>query len=30
VTVVARSSSEVRSVKTMFVYREQPRTARAP
>jgi carboxyl-terminal processing protease len=30
VTVVARSSSEVRSVKTMFVYRESPRTARAP
>jgi carboxyl-terminal processing protease len=30
VTVVGRSSSEVRSVKTMFVYRESPRTARAP
>ncbi|HEX4419569.1 MAG TPA: MXAN_5808 family serine peptidase [Kofleriaceae bacterium] len=30
VTVVARSSAEVRSVKTMFVYREPPRTAQAP
>jgi carboxyl-terminal processing protease len=30
VTVVARASTEVRSVKTMFVYRESPRTARAP
>jgi carboxyl-terminal processing protease len=30
VTVVARASSEVRSVKTMFVYREPPRTAQAP
>lgn len=30
VTVVARSSSEVRSVKTMFVFREPPRTAQAP
>jgi len=30
VTVVARSSSEVRSVKTMFVYRDPPRTAQAP
>ena len=30
VTVVARASSEVRSVKTMFVYRESPRTAQAP
>jgi len=30
VTVVARSSSEVRSVKTMFVYREPPRTAQTP
>ncbi|MDB4963125.1 MAG: carboxyl-terminal protease [Myxococcales bacterium] len=30
VTVVARSSSEVRSVKTMFVYRDPPRTAQKP
>jgi carboxyl-terminal processing protease len=30
VTVVARSSSEVRSVKTMFVFRDPPRTAQAP
>jgi carboxyl-terminal processing protease len=30
VTVVARASSEVKSVKTMFVYREPPRTAQAP
>jgi carboxyl-terminal processing protease len=30
VTVVARSSSEVRSVKTMYVYREPPRTASTP
>jgi carboxyl-terminal processing protease len=30
VTVVARASAEVRSVKTMFVYRESPRTAQAP
>ena len=30
VTVVARSSSEVRSVKTMYVYRDPPRTARKP
>jgi carboxyl-terminal processing protease len=30
VTVVARASSEVRSVKTMFVYREPSRTAQAP
>ena len=30
VTVVARASSEVRSVKTMYVYREAPRTAQAP
>ncbi|HEX3757741.1 MAG TPA: MXAN_5808 family serine peptidase [Kofleriaceae bacterium] len=30
VTVVARASSEVRSVKTMFVYRESPRTAQTP
>jgi carboxyl-terminal processing protease len=30
VTVVARASTEVRSVKTMFVYREAPRTAQAP
>ena len=27
ITVVARSSSEVKSVKTMFVYRDPPRTA---
>jgi carboxyl-terminal processing protease len=30
VTVVARSSSEVRSVKTMYVYRDPPRTAQKP
>jgi carboxyl-terminal processing protease len=30
VTVVARSSSEVKSVKTMFVYRDTPRTAQKP
>jgi carboxyl-terminal processing protease len=30
VTVIARASTEVRSVKTMFVYRESPRTAQAP
>ncbi|HET7504682.1 MAG TPA: MXAN_5808 family serine peptidase [Kofleriaceae bacterium] len=30
VTVVARASSEVRSVKTMVVYREPPRTAQTP
>ena len=30
VTVVARSSADVRSVKTMFVYREPPRTAQTP
>jgi carboxyl-terminal processing protease len=30
ITVVARASSEVRSVKTMYVYRDLPRTARAP
>ncbi|HET9627592.1 MAG TPA: MXAN_5808 family serine peptidase [Kofleriaceae bacterium] len=30
ITVVARSSAEVRSVKTMYVYREPPRTAQAP
>jgi carboxyl-terminal processing protease len=29
ITVVARENSEVRSVKTMFVYREPPRTAQA-
>jgi len=29
VTVVARANAEVRSVKTMFVYREPPRTAQA-
>ena len=27
VTVVARSNAEVRSVKTMFVFRDPPRTA---
>ena len=27
---VARTSAEVRSVKTMFVYRDPPRTAQAP
>lgn len=30
VTVVARSNSEVRSLKTMYVYRDPPRTAQAP
>ncbi|MDX2089110.1 MAG: MXAN_5808 family serine peptidase [Kofleriaceae bacterium] len=30
VTVVARASSEVKSVKTMFVYRDTPRTAQKP
>jgi len=30
VTVVARSSSEVRSVKTMYLYRDPPRTAQKP
>jgi carboxyl-terminal processing protease len=30
ITVVARASAEVRSVKTMYVYREPPRTAQAP
>jgi carboxyl-terminal processing protease len=30
VTVVGRTSAEVRSVKTMFVYRDPPRTAQAP
>jgi carboxyl-terminal processing protease len=30
VTIVARASAEVRSVKTMFVYRDPPRTAQAP
>ena len=30
VTVVARESSEVRSQKTVFVYRDPPRTAQAP
>jgi carboxyl-terminal processing protease len=29
VTVVARANAEVRSVKTMFVYRDPPRTAQA-
>jgi carboxyl-terminal processing protease len=27
ITVVARASSEVKSIKTMFVYRDAPRTA---
>ncbi|MBL0212729.1 MAG: PDZ domain-containing protein [Myxococcales bacterium] len=30
VTVVARSNSEVRSVKTMYVFRDPPRTAQKP
>ena len=30
ITVVARSNSEVRSTKTMYVYREAPRTAQTP
>lgn len=30
ITVVARSNSEVRSVKTMYVYRDPPRTAQTP
>lgn len=30
VTVIARTNSEVRSVKTMFVYRDPPRTAQTP
>ncbi|HEY1815284.1 MAG TPA: MXAN_5808 family serine peptidase [Kofleriaceae bacterium] len=30
VTVVARESSEVRSTKTLFVYRDAPRTAQTP
>jgi carboxyl-terminal processing protease len=30
ITVIARSNTEVRSVKTMYVYREPPRTASAP
>ena len=30
VTVIARTNTEVRSVKTMYVYREPPRTAQAP
>ena len=30
VTVVARSNSEVRSLKTMYVYRDPPRTAQTP
>jgi len=30
ITVVGRANAEVRSVKTMFVYREPPRTAQAP
>jgi carboxyl-terminal processing protease len=30
VTVVARENTDVKSIKTMFVYREPPRTARTP
>jgi carboxyl-terminal processing protease len=30
VTIVGRANAEVRTVKTMFVYREPPRTAQAP
>ena len=30
VTVIARESSEVRSTKTLFVYRDPPRTAQTP
>jgi carboxyl-terminal processing protease len=30
VTVVARSNAEVRTVKTMYLYRDPPRTAQAP
>ena len=30
VTVVARANTEVKSIKTMFVYRDTPRTAQAP
>jgi carboxyl-terminal processing protease len=30
VTVIARESSEVRSLKTVYVYRDPPRTAQAP
>ena len=30
VTVIARANSEVKSVKTMFVYRDPPRTAQTP
>ena len=30
VTVIARSNAEVRTVKTMYVYRDPPRTAQAP
>ena len=30
VTIIARASNEVRSVKTMFVYRDPPRTAQTP
>ena len=30
VTVVARSSADVRSIKTIYVYRDAPRTARVP
>jgi hypothetical protein len=30
VTVVARENSEVRSVKTVYLYRDTPRTAQSP
>ena len=30
VTVVARTNSEVKSIKTMYVYRDPPRTAQKP
>ena len=30
VTVIGRANAEVRTVKTMYVYREPPRTAQAP
>ena len=30
VTVVARENSDVRSMKTMFIFRDPPRTAQTP
>jgi carboxyl-terminal processing protease len=30
VTVVARANSEVRSMKTLYIYRDPPRTAQTP